>query len=44
MDHRTPKAIEMETSTFFFWAVWRVSGLMLLGMALFKLGVFSAGS
>ena len=33
----------METNTFLFWAVWRVSGLMLLGMALFKLGVFSAG-
>ncbi len=42
MDHRVPKALEMQTSTFLSWAAWRVSGLMLLGMALFKLGVFSA--
>lgn len=30
------------TQAFFFWAVWRVTGLMLAGMAMFKLGVFSA--
>ncbi len=42
MSHRVPKALQMETSTFLFWAVWRVSGLMLLGMGLFKLGLFSA--
>lgn len=40
MDQRVPKALEMETTTFLIWASWRVSGLMLLGMALFKLGVF----
>jgi uncharacterized protein len=42
MAYRVPKALELETSTFLFWAAWRVGGLMLLGMALFKLGVFSA--
>ena len=42
MEKRTPHSFEMETNIFLFWAVWRVSGLMLLGMALFKLGVFSA--
>ena len=42
MDHRVPKALEMEINTFLAWASWRVTGLMLLGMALFKLGVFSA--
>lgn len=42
MNHRVPKALEMESSIFFLWALWRVGGLMLLGMALFKLGLFSA--
>jgi uncharacterized protein len=30
------------TQAFFFWAFWRVTGLMLAGMAMFKLGIFSA--
>jgi uncharacterized protein len=42
MSYRVPEALELETSVFLFWAGWRVGGLMLLGMALFKLGVFSA--
>ena len=42
MDKRVPKALDMETGAFLAWGAWRVSGLMLLGMALFKLGVFSA--
>ncbi len=42
MNHRVPKAFEMETSSFLIWAAWRVGGLMLVGMALFKLGLFSA--
>jgi uncharacterized protein len=42
MSHRIPEAVEMQTFAFLFWGAWRVSGLMLLGMALFKLGVFSA--
>jgi len=40
--HRIPVSLEMHTETFLFWAFWRVSGLMFLGMALFKTGVFSA--
>jgi uncharacterized protein len=30
------------TQGFFFWELWRVTGLMLAGMAMFKLGIFSA--
>ena len=41
MNVRLPTAIESETSIFASWAVWRVSGLMLLGMALFKLGILT---
>lgn len=41
MQLRHLKALDMETATFLSWAVWRVSGLMLLGMALFKWGVLS---
>ncbi len=42
MQERTPSSVEMQTGTFFTWAFWRVTGLMLLGMALFKLRVFNA--
>jgi uncharacterized protein len=42
MQPRRVQAIELETSTFLTWALWRIGGLMLLGMALFKLGVLSA--
>ena len=42
MEMRTKQSLAMQTETFLFWSGWRVSGLMLLGMALFKLGVFSA--
>ena len=39
---RRARAIEMQTHTFLYWALWRTGGLMLLGMALYKLGVLSA--
>ena len=39
---RAPQALMMHTQVLVFWALWRVSGLMLLGMALMKLGVFTA--
>ncbi len=42
MEPRRSSAIEMQTSTYLSWALWRVGGLMLLGMALYKLGVMSA--
>jgi uncharacterized protein len=31
-----------QTFVLFFWGIWRAGGLMLVGMALYKLGVFSA--
>ncbi len=42
MEHRVPTSLAFHTEIYPVWAVWRVGGLMLLGMALFKLGVFSA--
>jgi len=39
---RVPEAIGLHTGALLFWAFWRASGLMLLGMALFKVGFFSA--
>ncbi len=42
MQPRRKMATDMETSTFLSWALWRIGGLMLLGMALYKLGVLSA--
>jgi len=43
MRYRTATALQMQTETFAFFMVWRVTGLMLLGMALFKLDVLAAG-
>jgi uncharacterized protein len=42
MTQRVPDTLMMQTIVFFFWAGWRAGGLMLVGMALFKLGVLSA--
>ncbi len=42
MAYRVPSSIEMNTGAFFFWGFWRAGGLMLIGMALYKWGVFSA--
>ena len=39
---RSAGAFEFETSILVAWGVWRAGGLMLIGMALFKHGVFSA--
>ena len=39
---RSAWAFEFETSSLIAWGVWRAGGLMLIGMALFKQGVFSA--
>ena len=38
---RVPTTFEMETMAFLYWGLWRAGGLMLMGMALFKWGVFS---
>ena len=42
MGHRVPAALEFQLFIFFIWGAWRAGGLMLVGMALYKLGVFSA--
>ncbi len=42
MPHRSMSALFMETFLFLFLFVWRISGLMLIGMAMFKSGVFNA--
>jgi uncharacterized protein len=41
MMFRVPDSVQMETVFFLVFTFWRVTGLMLAGMALFKLGVFS---
>jgi uncharacterized protein len=43
MAHRFPTAIKLQTFVFLVWFAWRAGGLMLLGMALLKWGVISAG-
>lgn len=40
--HRAPTTLAVQTLLFAFVFAWRAGGLMLVGMALFKLGVFSA--
>ncbi len=40
--HRAPTVLMMQTFVTFTYVLWRVGGLMLIGMALMKLGVFSA--
>lgn len=42
MPYRVRGAVMMETFVFAIWSGWRAGGLMLIGMALYKLGVFSA--
>src|SRR5438093_69138 len=42
MSDRVPTALEIETSEFVTFYGWKASSLMLLGMALFKLGAFHA--
>ena len=39
---RSAGAFEFETSILVAWGIWRAGGLMLIGMALFRYGVFSA--
>jgi uncharacterized protein len=42
MAHRVPAALETQTVQFLTRLLWQMMGLMLMGMALFKLGVLSA--
>ena len=39
---RAEKSFEFHTFVFLFWGMWRAGGLMLIGMALYRKGVFSA--
>lgn len=39
---RVPAAFEMHVFVFLIWGFWRAAGMMLLGMALYKLGILSA--
>ncbi len=42
IEHRAPGVIWMQTFLFLWWGIWRAGGCFVLGMALFKWGVFSA--
>lgn len=42
LDHQIPQAVIIQIFTLFMYGLWRVVGLMLIGMALMKLGVLSA--
>jgi uncharacterized protein len=42
MEHRVPAALDAETVYFVMYLLWQMTGLMLMGMALFKVGVLSA--
>ena len=42
LPQRVSESIEMQTFVFFFYMLWRVLGMILIGMGLYKLGVFSA--
>lgn len=41
-EHRAQYSLMVQTYGFFFFIFWRAAGLMLMGMALYKWGVFSA--
>ncbi|MCG8309151.1 MAG: DUF418 domain-containing protein [Cytophagales bacterium] len=40
---RIPETFKMQTYIFFIWLGWRAFAMMLIGMALFKIGIFSIG-
>jgi uncharacterized protein len=40
--YRAPHVLMWQTFVLLFWGVWRAGGLMLVGMGLYKLGVFNA--
>ncbi len=41
MAHRVPMSFGIETGGLLIWGFWRAGGLMLVGMGLFKVGVFT---
>jgi len=42
LPHRVEMSLGFHTGYFLKWGFWRAGGLMIVGMALFKLGIFSA--
>jgi uncharacterized protein len=40
--HRAPEVLAFQTFIFAIWGGWRAGGLMLVGMGLYRLGLFSA--
>src|SRR4030095_10423044 len=42
MSHRVKWALDFHSFVIWIWGVWRAGGLMLVGMALYKWGVFDA--
>jgi uncharacterized protein len=44
MGARAGEALEMQTLVFLFWSFWLTSGLMMLGMALYKLGFLTGNA
>lgn len=42
MESRIPGTVDMLSTAFLFWALWRAGGLMLVGMALYKWDVLTA--
>lgn len=41
MDHRVETALSQQTNTFFVQGFWRISGLMMVGMAVFRWGLLT---
>lgn len=41
MDHRVPTALTLQTAEFAIGNFWRIGGLMLVGMAIFKTGILA---
>jgi uncharacterized protein len=42
MEYRLPASLAFQTLVFFIFTAWRAAGLMLIGMALYKMGILSA--
>lgn len=43
MEHRVPLALSFQTAVFLLMVLWRTVGVMLIGMALLKWGILTAG-
>lgn len=41
-EEQAPNVVAFQTFYYLMWGLWRIGGMMLIGMGLYKLGVFSA--